>query len=309
MKYLKLVLKILVGVVVLVVTILIIDYFRLNVSYSINKNKYGEAFDIQGNTNHYVPQGLAYSSLYNVVLQTSYNSDHTGSMLYVTDFSSGKLLKSLRLIDINDKDNNKHVGGITTDNKTVWITNDYEVDEFSLDEIINTDLDYVKCLSNAKLPNRGDFCLYHDGTLFIGDFYLKPFYDVPNGNPILIAYDTSNLDYSNPSYIISLPKMVQGMEIVGDKFIFSQSFTYLISSTLSVYESPLNSDYSYYSFNGKNIPYYSFDKVYSKYKLPPMAEGMFYQYDNLYILFESSSDSYSFALPKVNKILKYKIDK
>lgn len=307
MKYLKLVLKFFICLIIFVLSILIIDYIRINVSYSINKNKYVSTFDIQGNTNKYIPQGLAYSSKYNVILQTSYNEEHDVSMLYITDFSTGKLLKSLKLIDINDKDNMKHVGGITTDNKTVWITNDYEVDEFSLDEIINTDLDYIKSLNNTKIPNRGDFCLYHDGILFIGDFYLKPFYDVPNGNPLLLAYDVSNLDYLNPSYIVSLPKMVQGMEIVGDKFIFSQSFTYLINSNLSVYNKPVES--GYYKLNNKAIPYYRFDKVLKKYKLPPMSEGLFYKNEGLYILFESGSDGYSLALPKVKKILKLKIDK
>ena len=305
MKFLKLVIKFFVCFIIFILSILVIDYIRINVSYSINKDKYIESFDIQGNTNHYIPQGLAYSSLYNVVLQTSYNKEHDVSMLYVTDFSTGKLLKSLKLIDVNDKDDNKHVGGITTDNNTVWITNDYEVDEFSLDEIINTDLDYIKSLKNTKIPNRGDFCLYHDGTLFIGDFYLKPFYDVPDGNPLLFAYDVSNLDYLNPSYIVSLPKMVQGMEIVDGKFVFSQSFTYLINSSLSVYNKPIKN--GYYKLNGKDIPYYNFDKVYKKYKLPPMIEGIFYKDDYLYMLFESGSDGYSLALPKIDKVLKLKI--
>ena len=305
MRYLKLVLKVLVGIICFVALIFIIDYARLNVSYSINKNKYVETFDVQGITNHYIPQGLAYSSLYNVVLQTSYNKEHDVSMLYVIDFSTGKLLKSLKLIDVNDKDDMKHVGGITTDNNTVWITNDYEVDEFSLSEIIDTDLDYIKSLRNTKLPNRGDFCLYNNGTLYIGDFYLKPFYDVPDGNPLLMAYDVSNLDYSNPSYIVSLPKMVQGMEIVGDKYIFSQSFTYLINSSLSIYNKPISN--GYYTLNGKDIPYYKLE-LDSKYKLPPMVEGIFYKDNYLYMLFESGSDGYSLALPKIKKVLKMKID-
>ena len=38
-----------------------------------------------------------------------------------------------------------------------------------------------------------------------------------------------------------------------------------------------------------------------------MAEGIFYKDNELYILFESSSDKYSLADPKIDKILKYKI--
>ena len=307
MKYLKLVLKIFGGIIGLVLLILIIDYLRINFFYNINKSKYIESFDIQGRRGGYVPQGMAYSSKYNVVLQTSYNGDHDVSMLYVIDFSTGSLIKSLKLTDINDKDDCKHVGGITTDDNTVWITNDYEVDEFSLDEIINTDSDSIKSLKNTKLHNRGDFCLYDNGILWIGDFYLKPFYNVPDDNPLLIGYDINNLDYSNPSYIISLPKMVQGMAIVDGKFVFSQSYTYLVLSSISVYENPLNGESSYYSFNGKDIPYYKLDNLYSKYKVPPMVEGIFYKDDYLYMLFESDSDYYSLSLPRIDKVLKFKL--
>lgn len=309
MKYLKLVLKIFGGIIGLVLLILIIDYLRINFFYNINKSKYIESFDIQGRRGGYVPQGMAYSSKYNVVLQTSYDSNHDVSMLYVIDFSTGSLIKSLKLTDINDKDDCKHVGGITTDDNTVWITNDYEVDEFSLDEIINTDSDSVKSLKNTKLYNRGDFCLYDNGILWIGDFYLKPFYNVPDDNPLLIGYDINNLDYSNPSYIISLPKMVQGMAIVDGKFVFSQSYTYLVLSSISVYDNPLNGENSYYSFNGKDIPYYRFNKdnLYSKYKVPPMVEGIFYKDDYLYMLFESDSDHYVLSLPRIDKVLKFKL--
>ena len=71
---------------------------------------------IDNKNNKFLLKQGSLSSTYNVILQTSYNKEHDVSMLYVTDFSSGKLLKSLKLIDINDKDNMKHVGGISTDN-------------------------------------------------------------------------------------------------------------------------------------------------------------------------------------------------
>ena len=53
MKYFKLVLKGLVGIIIFVLLVFIIDYVRLNVSYLINKDKYIGSFDIQGNTNKY----------------------------------------------------------------------------------------------------------------------------------------------------------------------------------------------------------------------------------------------------------------
>ena len=311
MKYIKKILKIVLFFLILTILLLIIDYIRLNISYSINKNKYIDTIKVRGNTNKYTPQGLTYSDKYDIVLQTSYNSKHNVSKLYVSNFSTGKLLKELELRNIDNTDNNTHVGGITTDNNTVWITSDYEVNEFNLEEIITTNNTYIKSINNIKLPNRGDFCTYNNNILWIGDFFLNPFYPVPDNNPLLMGYNLNNkIDYSTPDYIISLPKMVQGMAITPDnKFIFTSSFTNLIKSELSIYDNVLKTSPSTYIINNKNIPYYKFDNNthIKTLKLPPMAEELFYRDNNLYILFENSSDTYFYAYPKMNKIIKLNI--
>lgn len=312
MKYIRKFLKFILFFILFIILILIIDYIRLNIFYLVNKSNYIETIDIQGTKEKYVPQGLTYSDKYNIVLQTSYNSKHNVSMLYVTDFKSGKLLKELKLKEIDDSDNVNHVGGIATDNNKVWITNNYEVNEYNLEEIINTKKDYIKSLKNTKLPNRGDFCTYNDNILWIGDFFLKPFYDIKDDNPLLMGYKLDNsIDYSKPDYIISLPKMVQGMVITKDnKFIFSRSFTNLINSDLLIYDNVLDETADTYKLNNRNVPYYKFDKsnLIKKINLPPMSEELFEKDNELYILFENSSDAYFYAYPKINKIIKYKID-
>lgn len=288
MKYIK---KTLIMLLITIITLLVVDYIRLNIFYIINKNNYTEIADIQGNKKKYVPQGLTYSKKYNVILQTSYNKNNT-SMLYIIDFNTGKLIKKLKLIEIDDKDNNKHVGGIATNEEKVWITNDYEINEYNLEEIINTKENYIKSIKNEKLKNRGDFCTYNNGILWIGDFYLKPFYNVPNGKPLLLGYNTENIDYNNPEYTIILPKMVQGIAInEKNEFIFTRSFTNLVNSKLSIYSDMTKQDY----------------KEIKTINLPPMAEGIFYKDKELYILFENSSDKYFFAFPKIKKIIKISV--
>lgn len=310
MKYLKKILIIFGCLIGFIILVLIIDIIRLTISYNINKDKYVDQFDVQGNTSNYVPQGLAYSEKYNVALQTSYNSKHDCSKLYITDFSSGKLLKELKLIETDGSDNTKHVGGIATNNDTVWITNDYEVNEYSLEEIMNTNEDYIKSLKNTKLPIRGDFCNYKDDVLWIGDFFLNPFYKVPNDNPLVMAYNLDKeLNYFEPDCIISLPKMVQGMAITSNnEFVFTSSFTNLIHSNLSIYKNVLDGEYEYYNLNGKDIPYYKFNdsNLIKKIKLPPMAEGLFIKDNEMYILFENSADKYFYAFPKMRKVIKMK---
>ena len=304
--------KILIGIGIIIgvlIALLLLDYIILNISYNMNKYRYEEVFDVQGNTNKYIPQGMAYSDKYNVVLQTSYSGKHEVSMLYITDFKTGNLIKSLKLLDINGNEDCSHVGGIATDNNTVWITSDYSVREYLLEDIINANGDYIKCRAKTDLGIRGDFCYYGYNTLYIGDFYLAPFYKVPDGNPLLLAYNTeTDYNYDKPDYIISLPKKVQGMTITPNKsFIFTCSFTNLVKSDLKVYSNVLEETPDKYNYKGREVPYYKFTKKNNilQVKFPPMAEGIFSIDNDLYMIFESCSDNYFFALPKMKKVIKY----
>lgn len=81
------------------------------------------------------------------------------------------------------------------------------------------------------------------------------------------------------------------------EFAFTESFTYLVNSNLDIYENIIDSDST--KFNKKN-------RV-KRIKMPPMAEGMFYKDGYIYILFESSTENYSMADPKIDTVIKYKI--
>ena len=296
-------------ILIIFVAIFVEDYIGLNLSYGMNK--YEEVFLVQGNKDKYVPQGMTYSSKYNVVLQTSYSGKHEVSMLYVIDFSSGELIKSLKLFDINGMEDKSHVGGIATDNNIVWISSDYSVREYSLEDIIKCNEDYIRCRAVNNLGIRGDFCYYGYDTLYIGDFCYAPFYKVPDDNPLLLAYRAqNNYNYDIPDYIISLPKKVQGMTVLpNNNYAFTCSFTNLVQSDLKVYRNVLNEYPDEYYYKGTAIPYYKFSDTNSvmEAKLPPMAEGMFNINYDLYILFENSSDKYFYAFPKMKGVIKYKL--
>lgn len=299
-------------ILLIVISIILFNYTRLIISYLVHKHEYVDSIPVYGNCNNYVPQGVTYSKKYNVVLQTSYNSKHTISMLYVIDYNSGKLLKELKLKEFDLSDNTSHVGGIATNEEKVWITSDFLVFEYDLNQIIHTKEKYIQSTNQSKLPIRGDFCTFHDNSLWIGDFFLNPFYKVKDNNPLLMKYPLDSLDYYKPELIISLPKMVQGLVITNDnKFIFTESFTNLVHSNLSIYDNVLNEKSEMVIFYDREIPYYKFsDKVLIKnIKLPPMAEGLFYKDKKIYILFESSSNTYFYAYPKLDYIIAYDIKK
>ena len=302
---------ILIGVGILLI---LLNAFRIYLHYSIHKNEYVPSIMAYGTSNHYIPQGLAYSEKYHIVLQTSYHHEHQVSMLYVIDFETKELLKELRLYQADGKENTLHVGGIATNDDSVWITNDYQVSEYRLEDILETGDDYVQSFQDAVLPIRGDFCTFHDNTLWIGEFYLKPFYDVENGVPLLMGYQTnSNIQYAKPEVVISLPKMVQGLTFNDqNQMVFTCSYTYLIRSSFLVYENVLDQEsITTMQVNNKKIPYYQLTKknLVQKIKIPPMAEGLFYLDGSYYILFESNASDYYLASPKLDHVIQYKTDK
>lgn len=300
----KKIIKVILIFIIALAVIFIANYARINIRYLISKSDYKEEFKVQGIQDGYVPQALAYSDKYNVVLQTSYNSKHDVSKLFITDFESGNLLKELKLKKVNGEDNSNHVGGIATDNKDIWITNDYEVNIYDLEEIMNDETnDSVNSIKDEKLPIRGDFALYKDNTLWIGDFCLSPFYKVPNNDPKLNMYkvEEKEIDFNKPEKTISLPKMVQGMWITEDKILFTESFTYLINSNLAVYKNITN--------EGRNDLKFDKSNFIKNIKLPPMAEGFFEKEGRLYILFENSADTYNPALPKLKNIISIDLNK
>ena len=86
----KKVVKCLIYTIIIFIVLFVINYARINIYYFINKNNYTNYSKIEGNLDNYAPQGLAYSSKYNVILQTSYNKDKKASMLFISDFKTKK---------------------------------------------------------------------------------------------------------------------------------------------------------------------------------------------------------------------------
>ena len=303
-----------IGGILLILAILVLGYayLRINVHYQKHKDEYKDKIPVFGIQEQYVPQGLAYDPIHNYSLQTSYSANGHSSILYIVDFQSGNLVKAVHLKNQDQTNSDHHVGGVATDGKTIWISSDYIVSVFDIEEILHTDKNSVASKSDYEIPIRGDFCTYHDGRLWIGDFYLKNFYDVPNDNPLLMGYIVDEaINFAKPEVVLSIPSMVQGLTFNEDnQFVFTRSFTYLNRTIMDVYDNVLNQKSSQtIKVESKKIPYYRFgkDNLNKEIMLPPMGEGLFYLNGAYYILFESGSNHYSLAYPKMKYITEYKI--
>lgn len=310
MKKRNIIIKVLLSIIGVCVGLFAVFYFYIDVLYIKQMREYQlEKVSVQGNHNQYVPQGLAYDSLHDVVLQTSYHKKNDVSTLYVSDFKTGKLLNTLSLYNSSNHEINGHVGGIATNSSKVWITSDSMIWEFSLEDILYHK-ERVNSISEEELPIRGDFCTYYDGELWIGDFYQPIFWKVKDNNPLVLTYTVSDdIDYDKPNKISSLPGTVQGMVLTDESIYFTYSYTFLNPSKLSIYSNFYKDGYTdeVIDFNGSKIPYYHFDSKHLSHSvyLPPMAEGFFEKDNRLYFLFESSSDAYPIAHPRVKQLISH----
>jgi hypothetical protein len=254
MKHLERIFKY-IGIIIFVIFfIFCFIYLRINIYYNKHLSEYEKSFVIQGNKYGYVPQGLAYSDKYDIVLQSSYSTKEESSKLYVTDYSKGILIKSFELEDPDGNKIYEHVGGLAISDDKVWISSNYSIFEFDLEEIVNSKESTIKSVNINSIVTRGDFCFYKDNMLWIGEYSLSFYYRVKDNNPLLMGYEVNdNIDYKKPKYVISIPKMVQGMVILpDDTFAFSRSYSYLINSDISIYKNVLKENnnvyYSIYNF-------------------------------------------------------------
>lgn len=279
----------------LIILIFLLNYVKILILYKLNKN-ITSTYIINGIDDKYVPQGLAIYEDSKMILQTSYNAKGKVSKLYLTDMDTNSLVKELDLFLPTNEPNTGHVSGLALSQSKVWISNNYLLEEYDLDEILTTNDSKIIAKKEYKLKNRGDFCFYKNGILWIGDFYLYPIYKVPTNKPLLLGYEVSqNIDFEKPIYKIEIPSLVQGMTMDdNNNIIFSKSYSNFLNSRIVVYENQT-----------KNANEYKLDKesLIRKFVIPPMSEGLVFNNNKLYILFESGSSKYVHAFPKVKNLL------
>ncbi len=279
----------------LIILVFLLNYVKILILYKLNKN-ITSTYIINGIDDKYVPQGLAIYEDSKIILQTSYNAKGKVSKLYLTDMNSNSKVKELDLYLTTNEPNTGHVSGLALSHDKLWISNNYLLEEYDLNEVLTTTDSKIVAKKEYKLKNRGDFCYYKNNILWIGDFYLYPIYKVPNNKPLLLGYDVSkNIDFENPIYKIEIPALVQGMTMDdNNNFIFSKSYSNFLNSRIAIYEN-----------HTKNTNEYKITKesLIRKFVIPPMSEGLIYHSNKLYVLFESGSDKYVHAFPKVKNLL------
>ena len=173
----------------------------------------------------------------------------------------------------------------------------------------------VNALNKIDITLKADFINYHNDTLWIGEYYYYPIYQLDktknkdrlNNKALLVGYSK---EYK-AKYAFYIPDKVQGIAWTNkNNLIISSSFWSFESSNLKIYNNPLENkptQNDIVKIDGKklNITYIDDTTLIDNYTLPPMAEGITIIGSELYIIFESASNLYKYYTPyKTDNIYK-----
>ena len=315
-KILKVILKIVIGLVCLVLIVLggvkLVDRIAFSAFYSNAE----VLCPMPGVNDGLVQQGFDYVEEDNVFLVTGYMADGTAGRVYVISEDGEESYTQLQTAD--GEAYLKHTGGIVRNGDYVYITaDDGGLDVFDYSEILSGAAS-VKQLGNVPTYNIPAHCYIYNGYLLAGSFYIAEDYETPAHerietptgelNPSLITVfkldETCEFGIDpTPRALISTPKCVQGMCITDDgKIVLSTSYG-LSPSQLFVYDTtdlPVTENYTFtdgenFTFEGLKLYYLDSDSQVEVIQAPPMAEELVYLDGKIYVMNESACNKYIFG--------------
>ena len=222
------------------------------------------------------PQGICITEEY--ILISLYSGEHESlGKIKVFDKESGVLLLILGM------DENSHLGGLTHDGKYIWVCNSskmaieripYVFIQQMIHENMGKMIDIRNLVDTYRVKNVPSCVTYYDGQIWVATHSIWT-------NATMIAY---NFDVQknclNPLVSFHIPSKVQGVAFsdMGEVYL-STSYGRKNSSYIKKYK-------SIYSMTD-NVNHYT-----ELIELPPCSEGIVYDNNILYVLFESAGVKY-----------------
>ncbi len=208
-----------------------------------------------------------------------------------------------------------HFGGIACSEKYAYIASEEDVIVVSLEKLF--DLPYAR---GAEVEIEGKFqtgfsenatCCVYDGMLVVAEFYHADKYPTDPSHHLEYNGETRHtlayaypLDADSvygiadmvPSFVLSMPDEVQGMEMTDDHFYLSASYG-LPDSRLMVTENVFKATTDKtFSVGGSNVPLLFVGNPQKTLAMPCMSEEICLKNGTLYVLFESQSVKYRFVV-------------
>lgn len=228
-----------------------------------------------GDNKHY-PQGICLTDKY--VFITSY-SDVKSELgwLIVYDRETGAYLATLCF------DENSHMGGIAFDGENLWICNSSKM---SLERIsyafvceiikqnIGEIIDARNLVSSYEIKNIPSTITFYNGSLWVAT-HTK----IYNSKMLVYEYDKAEDDLKT-SHAYKIPSKVQGIT-------FTEKGEVFLSTSYGRQNSSYIKKYSSIYAMSNNVEKYT-----ELIELPPCSEGLVYEDNILYVLFESAGEKY-----------------
>lgn len=246
------------------------------------------------------PQGMALVGDYLVISAYS-KSYRYHSVLWLLDKQSGDFIKTVVLPTTS------HVGGLAydPDHERLWVTttDDQSASQISAMELADLVADdFEKSGKPISFSHQFDlqgidkssYMTYHDQALYVGYFdkeelgHLGYFELTDQGLPPV--EDAKERPSSQPSAVYDTPQQVQGLAILTDQVVFSQSYGNK-DSKLLFFERPSEKPWSH--FTPKQVT--------EEWTAPAYMQQILGQDQDLYLLFESSATQYRLN-PQVESI-------
>jgi hypothetical protein len=277
---------------------------------------------IPGLVEDFVPQGMAYDKDEDWIIITSYMEDKRPSTLSIIDASTDHLIKYVNLYDGNVPYNG-HAGGVAVSKDHVWIASGSTIYQLSKADLINApDKGGVSFESKFATVTNASFTNYADGVLWVGEYYFPPTYTTAASHKLLTRDNTYQYawvagyrldsqtdvlpsgknDGTNtvvPDMILSVPDKIQGMAMLNDSIMLSQSYSRSRDSNLLKYNKPdfNRSSDTTLKVNSLDVPVWYMDSQAkaagnNDLLVPPMLENTIERNGKLYLLFESGANEY-----------------
>jgi hypothetical protein len=264
-----------------------------------------------------IPQGLAYLEEKNWLLVTSYRENGKSSLLSVIDAETGKLVKAHELYKGANLPYTGHAGGVTVSKQHVWVSSDGNAFWLKKEDLIKADNESKLTFGGSVLTDtRASFTTYSEGVLWVGEYAQGSSYPTSKthymnnrdnkehkawtvGYKLDPATDlpkpAAGKDPAVPDYILSIPDMIQGMEVGHDRIILSESYGRNNASALIVHKLPIaEPPHQTVEIGTAKVPVWFLDSKtkQQEQKAPPMSEGVVTIKGTTHVLFESGAKKY-----------------
>ena len=256
----------------------------------------------------FVPQGLAMDTDRNRLWMSAYTTNGP-SVLVEMNPDDGTVQGRHSLVNPDGTPHTGHVGGIAVTPQGLFLAASGEgVVHISPETLAAAGVrDEVRV--SAPLPTHGlraSFCTFDGTLLWVGTFYEKKKFDTPKNqhrkgnNALCIGYEIAEKD-GEPSLIpqkaYSLPDKIQGMAFAPNGcLVVSQSYG-TDNSNLFVFRPEFDGK-ERLAYQNLGIPVCDLKQGHfrkgrlERVEMPPRAEGISFQDDSLFLLFESGAQLY-----------------